>query len=318
MTGQLLLLLTLVLIYAVALSFVALGGMFSERSGVINIGLEGIMVVGGFSGIVTLNALMKANVNPFFCVVLTILVAIIAGMAYSLLLAVVTINFKADQTLAGTALNLASTALALILTKKINNGISTSLQFDNTYFVIKMGDFSTNVFFFIGIAVIVASYFVLYKTRFGLRLRSCGENPSASDSVGINVNKYRYAGVLISGALGGIGGIAYVIPTQSFWNSSSGVAGFGFLALAIMIFGQWKPIRISIISIIFSLFFSFSFVYSGIIEAATGITLTYANGVTSELFKMIPFIASLILLAFTSKKSRAPKAEGIPYDKTKR
>ncbi len=318
MAGQLLLLLTLVLIYAVALSFVALGGMFSERSGVINIGLEGIMVVGGFSGIVTLNALMKANVNPFFCVVLTILVAIIAGMAYSLLLAVVTINFKADQTLAGTALNLASTALALILTKKINNGISTSLQFDNTYFVIKMGDFSTNVFFFIGIAVIVASYFVLYKTRFGLRLRSCGENPSASDSVGINVNKYRYAGVLISGALGGIGGIAYVIPTQSFWNSSSGVAGFGFLALAIMIFGQWKPIRISIISIIFSLFFSFSFVYSGIIEAATGITLTYANGVTSELFKMIPFIASLILLAFTSKKSRAPKAEGIPYDKTKR
>ena len=318
MAGQLLLLLTLVLIYAVALSFVALGGMFSERSGVINIGLEGIMVVGGFSGIVTLNALMKANVNPFFCVVLTILVAIIAGMAYSLLLAVVTINFKADQTLAGTALNLASTALALILTKKINNGISTSLQFDNTYFVIKMGDFSTNVFFFIGIAVIVVSYFVLYKTRFGLRLRSCGENPSASDSVGINVNKYRYAGVLISGALGGIGGIAYVIPTQSFWNSSSGVAGFGFLALAIMIFGQWKPIRISIISIIFSLFFSFSFVYSGIIEAATGITLTYANGVTSELFKMIPFIASLILLAFTSKKSRAPKAEGIPYDKTKR
>lgn len=318
MTGQLLLLLTLVLIYAVALSFVALGGMFSERSGVINIGLEGIMVVGGFSGIVTLNALMKANCNPFFCVLLTILVAIIAGMAYSLLLAVVTINCKADQTLAGTALNLASTALALILTKKINNGISTSLQFDNTYFVIKMGDFSTNVFFFIGIIVIVASYFVLYKTRFGLRLRSCGENPSASDSVGINVNKYRYAGVLISGALGGIGGIAYVIPTQSFWNSSSGVSGFGFLALAIMIFGQWKPIRISIISILFSLFFSFSFVYSGIIEAATGITLTYANGVTSELFKMIPFIASLILLAFTSKKSRAPKAEGIPYDKTKR
>ncbi len=318
MSGQLLLLLTLVLIYAIALSFVALGGMFSERSGVINIGLEGIMVIGGFCGIVTLNALMNAGCNPFFCVLLTILVSIAAGMAYSLLLAVVTINFKADQTLAGTALNLASTALALILTKKLNNGISTSLQFDNTYFVIKMGDFSTNVFFFIGIAAIVASYFVLYKTRFGLRLRSCGENPSASDSVGINVNKYRYAGVLISGALGGIGGIAYVIPTQSFWNSSSGVSGFGFLALAIMIFGQWKPIRISIISILFSFFFSFSFVYSGIIEAMTGITLTYANGVTSELFKMIPFIASLILLAFTSKKSRAPKAEGIPYDKTKR
>ncbi len=318
MGAQLLLLLSLVLVYFIALSFVALGGMFSERSGVINIGLEGIMVIGGFAGILTLKFLMENNINPFLCVLLTILVSIASGMLYSLLLAVVTINFKADQTLAGTALNLFSTAIALIFTKELTNGVSTSINFSNEYFVYKIGDFDINIFLFLGIATIIISWIVLYKTRFGLRLRSCGENPSASDSVGINVKKYRYAGVLISGALGGIGGIAYIIPTQSFWNSVSGVSGFGFLALAIMIFGQWKPIRISIISIIFSLFFSLSFVYSGIFEAMFGITLTYQNGVTSELFRMLPFVASLILLIFTSKKSKAPKSEGIPYDKTKR
>ncbi len=318
MGAQLLLLLSLVLVYCIALSFVALGGMFSERSGVINIGLEGIMVIGGFAGVLVLKYLMQANVNPVLCVILTILTSIAAGMLYSLLLAVVTINFKADQTLAGTALNLFSTALALIFTKKLSGGVSTSINFSNEYFVYKIGDFDINIFLFIGIATIIASWIILYKTRFGLRLRSCGENPSASDSVGINVNKYRYAGVLISGALGGIGGIAYIIPTQSFWNSASGVSGFGFLALAIMIFGQWKPIRISVISIIFSLFFSLSFVYSGLFESMFGITLTYQNGVTSELFRMLPFVASLILLIFTSKNSRAPKSEGIPYDKTKR
>ena len=318
MSAQLLLLLSLILVYFIALSFVALGGMFSERSGVINIGLEGIMVVGGFCGILTLKALMSAGASAFICVLLTIIVAVLAGMLYSLLLAVVTINFKADQTLAGTALNLFSTAIALIVSKKLSGGISTSINFDNSYFVYKIGSFDINIFLFIGIIVIALSWLVLYKTRFGLRLRSCGENPAASDSVGINVNKYRYAGVLISGALGGIGGIAYIIPTQSFWNSSSGVSGFGFLALAIMIFGQWKPLRIALISIIFSLFFSMSFVYSGLFNAMFGITLTYQNGVTSELFRMLPFIASLILLCFTSKNSRAPKAEGIPYDKSKR
>ncbi len=317
MGAQLLLLLSLMLVYCIALSFVALGGMFSERSGVINIGLEGIMVVGGFCGIIALKYMMEANVNPFLCVVITILVSIAAGMLYSLLLAVVTINFKADQTLAGTALNLFSTAISLIVIKKLCGGV-TSINFSNEYFVYKIGNFDINIFFFIGIVVIALSWVILYKTRFGLRLRSCGENPSASDSVGINVTKYRYAGVLISGALGGIGGIAYIIPTQSFWNSSSGVAGFGFLALAIMIFGQWKPLKIAIISLIFSFFFSLSFVYSGIFEAMFGITLTYQNGVTSELFRMLPFIASLLLLIFTSKKSKAPKAEGIPYDKSSR
>lgn len=322
MAGQVLLLISYMLIFMVALMFVALGGMFSERSGVINIGLEGIMVVGGFAGLLTLRSLLDSSLPGFFIVVITILVSIAAGMLYSLLLAVVCINFKADQTLTGTALNLLATAVALIFTKRLTGGVSTSINYNSELFVytVKIGEnnFSFNIFLFIGIFVLILSWFILYKTRFGLRLRACGENPNAANSVGISVSKYRYAGVLISGALGGIGALAYILPTQSYWNSSNGVSGFGFLALAIMIFGQWKPIRISIISIVFSFFLSLSYVYSGIFEAMFGITLTAANGVTPELFRMLPFIASLILLAFTSKKSRAPKAEGIPFDKSTR
>lgn len=319
MADQFLLLLSYMLIFAAALSFVALGGMFSERSGIINIGLEGIMVIGGFCGLLTLNALAGAGVNPFLVVVITILVSIAAGMAYSLLLAVVAIQFGADQTLTGTALNLLATAISLIFAKRLSGGVSTSINFSNDYFVYDLGhSFSINLFLILAIIVLVIAIVVLYKTRFGLRLRSCGENPAAADSVGINVKKYRYAGVLISGALGGIGALAYILPTASFWNSSTGVAGFGFLALAIMIFGQWKPLRIGIISLLFSFFLSLSYVYSGIFEAIFGFTLTAQHGVTSELFRMLPFIASLILLAFTSKNSRAPKAEGIPYDKSRR
>lgn len=320
MAGQILVLLTYMLIFSIALMLVAFGGMFSERSGVINIGLEGIMVVGGFSALLVLSWLNKTSVPNFLVILISIVVAIAAGMLYSLLLAVVCINFKADQTLVGTALNLLSTSLALIITKKLSGGISTSINYNKDAFIIpiifKSGlTLNINIFLFIGLFILVLSIFVLYKTRFGLRLRSCGENPSAADSVGINVKKYRYAGVLISGALGGLGSLAYILPTQSFWNSASGVAGFGFLALAVMIFGQWKPLRIFIVALIFSFFMSLSYIYYDFFDALLDIKLTADKGVTKELFSMLPYIASLVLLAFTSKKSRAPKAEGIPYDK---
>ena len=298
MTGQLLLLLTYILIFAAALAFVALGGMFSERSGIINIGLEGIMVMSGFIGLITLVSLSKtlladSTFGKILIVVLTILAAILTGILYSGLLSV------------------------------LNGGSSDTINHNGSLFTwtIKFGEgksLSVNIFLLLAIITIIVSYFVLYKTRFGLRLRSCGENPNASVSVGINVKFYRYFGVGISGALGGLGALAYVIPTQQFWNASTGVAGFGFLALAIMIFGQWKPIRISIISLVFSVFLSISYIYNGLFEAIFGISLTAENGVTPELFKILPFIASLILLIFTSKKSRAPKAEGIPFDVSKR
>lgn len=312
------LLISYVLIFSVALMLVAFGGMFSERSGVINIGLEGTMVVSGFAALLVLSAMNKAGSNPALIVIVTILVAIIVGMIYSLLLAVACITLKADQTLVGTAMNLLSTALALIVTKNLTGGSSTSIQYNKDMFVFRLFGVEMNVFLLIGIVVLIAAIIVLYKLRFGLRLKACGENPSAADSVGINVTRYRYYGVLISGALAGIGALAYILPTQSFWNSASGVAGFGFLALAVMIFGQWKPARIAIIALFFSLFLSLSFIYNGIFNEIFGRYLTAADGVTSDLFKMIPYILSLLLLAFTSKNHHAPKAEGIPYDKEAR
>ena len=318
MIDQFLILFSYILIFSISLMLVAFGGMFSERSGVINIGLEGIMVVGGFSGLLVLKALNSTSIHPIFVVILTILTSIIVGMLYSCLLAVACIKFKADQTLVGTALNLLATSVALIFTKRLTGGAFTTINYDKSAFVYIFGNFNFNIFLFLGIIILVASIIVLYKLKFGLRLRACGENPSAADSVGINVNAYRYVGVLISGALGGLGALAYIIPTSSYWNSTVGVAGFGFLALAVMIFGQWKPLRIFIISIVFSLFMSLSYVYFSFFQVLFGIELTADKGVTPELFKMLPYIASLILLAFTSKNSRAPKAEGIPYDKTRR
>ncbi len=312
------LLISYVLIFSVALMLVAFGGMFSERSGVINIGLEGTMVVSGFAALLVLSAMNKAGANPALIVIVTILVAIIVGMIYSLLLAVACITLKADQTLVGTAMNLLSTALALIVTKNLTGGSSTSIQYNKDMFIFKLFGIEMNVFLIIGIIVLIAAIIVLYKLKFGLRLKACGENPSAADSVGINVTRYRYYGVLISGSLAGIGALAYILPTQSFWNSASGVAGFGFLALAVMIFGQWKPGRISIVAVFFSLFLSLSFIYNGIFNEIFGRYLTAADGVTSDLFKMIPYILSLLLLAFTSKNHHAPKAEGIPYDKEAR
>ena len=307
-----------VLIYSVALMLVAFGGMFAERSGVINIGLEGTMVVGGFVSLIVLGALIKANVHPVLIVILTIITAIVAGMIYSLLLAVACVTFKADQTLVGTAMNLLSTAVALIVTKQMTGGSSTSIQYNKDMFLFNINGFEINVFLIVGIVVLIAAIIVLYKLKFGLRLKACGENPHAADAVGINVAKYRYYGVLISGALAGVGALAYILPTQSFWNSASGVAGFGFLSLAVMIFGQWKPGRIALVALFFAFFMSFSYLYYGIFLQLFNIQLTADKGVTSELFKMIPYILSLLLLAFSSKNHHAPKAEGIPYDKETR
>ena len=146
--------------------------------------------------------------------------------------------------------------------------------------------------------------------RFGLRLRACGEHPQAADSVGINVYKMRYAGVLISGFLGGVGGLAYVIPSVQTWNFEVGVAGTGFLALAVMIFGQWKPFNIFGAAMFFAVFKSLA-------NIADSTFLAQLHW-SSNIYNMMPFVASMVILAFTSKNSMAPKAEGIPYDKGQR
>ena len=304
------LLLKYTLLYTVVLMLVALGGMFSERSGIINIALEGIMVIGGLIGVIAIQ-MMPAGASVAAIVAVSVLAAAIAGMLYAALLAFASINLNADQTIGGTALNMLATALAMVIAKKVNGSASAKLDYSNRAFVFDIGPLTVNVFLFIGIVILILSYVVLYKTRLGLRLRACGEHPQAADSVGVNVYKMRYLGVLISGVLGGIGGMAYIIPSVSSWNFEVGVSGAGFLALAVMIFGQWKPFRIFLAAVFFALFKSLA-------NIASSIPMLAQLGWTQNMYNMIPFIASMVILAFTSKKSRAPKAEGIPYDKGSR
>ena len=239
-------------LFASVLCLVALGGCFSEHSGIINLGLEGIMVMGALGGALTMSS-MDPSTPAIIIVVATICVAIIVGMLYSSLLAFASIHFKADQTLVGTALNLLATAAATVYVRAMNtkinpDNVSTTVQYigQKKAFIVNLGGFEFNWFMLIAVIALIVSYVVLYKTRFGLRLQACGENPQAADSVGINVYKMRWAGVLISGLLGGLGGICYITAGVSEWKFDVGVAGFGFLALAVMIFGQWKPTRIGL------------------------------------------------------------------------
>ena len=238
------LLLKYTLMYMMVLMLVALGGMFSERSGIINIALEGIMVIGGLVGVL-MTRMLPADMPAWAMVTLSILGSAFSGAIYAALLAFASVNLKADQTIGGTALNLLATALALVAAKRFNGSQSGKVDFDNSAFSFQIGGLTLNVFFFIGIVILIAAYVVLYRTRFGLRLSACGEHPQAADSVGINVYKMRWCGVLISGVLGGVGGFAYIVPSVSSWNFEVGVAGMGFLALAVMIFGQWKPLQIA-------------------------------------------------------------------------
>ena len=309
-----LLLIQYTLMFASVLMLVALGGCFSEHSGVINIGLEGIMVMGALGGALMMRTL-SADTPAVVLLVLVILAAVLVGAVYSLLLAVAAIHFKADQTLAGTALNLLGTAAATVIVKALNSSVdsgnvSATVQYieQKKAFLVNLGGFEFSWFMLLAVLVLIGSYVLLYKTRFGLRLMACGEHPQAADSVGINVYKMRYAGVLISGVLGGLGGIVYITTGVSEWKFENGVAGFGFLALAVMIFGQWKPTRIALAALLFGLFRALSNVY-------TGFDLLRNLPVPSAIYNMLPYIVSLIVLAFTSGKSRAPKAEGIPYDK---
>ena len=312
-----LLLLQYTLIFASVLLLVALGGCFSEHSGVINIGLEGIMVMGALGGALMMKFL-PAGTSAFLVVLLTVLASILLGLIYSLLLAVAAVNFKADQTLVGTAMNLLGTAAATVFVKAMNtaadpDNVSSTIQYLNgrKAFLVDIGGFEFNWCMLLAVIALVIAYVVLYKTRFGLRLCACGEHPQAADSVGINVYRMRYAGVLISGVLGGLGGIVYIIAGVSEWKFENGVAGFGFLALAVMIFGQWKPTRIALAALLFGFFRALGNVYSGF-DLLSNLNLP------SSVYNMLPYVISLVVLAFTSQKSRAPKAEGIPYDKGQR
>ena len=308
------------LLYASVLILVALGGCFSEHSGVINLGLEGIMVIGALGGALTMSVIAESfpNASALMIVLSVIVISILFGVVYAALLAVACVNFNGDQTIVGTALNSLGTAAATVIVKAINtaanpDNVSSVVKYiqPKKAFLFHVGGMELNWFMVVTVIALLCAYVTLYKTKFGLRLMACGEHPQAADSVGINVYKMRWAGVLISGALGGLGGIVYITAGVSEWKFEYGVAGFGFLALAVMIFGQWKPQRIAVAALLFGLFRALSNVY-------TGFDFMVALNLPSGVYNMMPYVISLIVLALTSKNSKAPKAEGIPYDKGQR
>ena len=306
--------------FSIPLLIVALGAMFSERSGVVNIALEGIMVIGAFFSVLFLNSMEKLMSGQLL-LLLAIFISMTAGALFSLLHAYAAINLRSDQTISGTALNMVSTALAIYIARSVQANHVQQVAFTNTFrlrSVPLLGRIpilgpmlfqNTYITTFLGFLILGVSAFVLYRTKFGLRLRSCGEHPQAADSVGINVYRIRYAGVAISGAMAGLGGLVFVIPTSVVFNAT--VAGYGFLALAVLIFGQWKPLRIFLAALFFGLMKTVASAYSGI-------PLLKGLGIDSDIYKMIPYIATLIVLAFTSRRSQAPKAAGVPYDRGKR
>jgi simple sugar transport system permease protein len=309
--------------FSIPLLIVALGGMFSERSGVVNIALEGIMILGAFAGVLFIN-LVQASVPAVggqLLILTASVVAALAGLLVSLLHAYAAVNMKADQVISGTAINMLAPAFAIYMARMIQTNHIQQISFVNDFrfdsvpllgsipFIGPLLFQNTYLTTFIGFAIMALSWLTLYKTRFGLRLRACGEHPQAADSVGVNVYKMRYAGVMLSGALAGFGGLVFVIPTSSNFNAT--VSGYGFLALAVLIFGQWKPGRVLIAAFFFGLMKTISSSYSGI-DFLRGIPIP------SDIYKMIPYIATLIVLSFTSMKSQAPRAAGAPYDQGKR
>lgn len=300
--------------FFVPLLIVALGAMYSERSGVTNIGLEGIMIIGAFCGVFVIR--FGENIIPGqFLFLAAILAAGVAGLLYSVFHAWASIRLQADQIISGTALNLFAPAFCMFLARNLFG--NKQIQFADPFYIDKIPFLSDipvigpalfskcYLSTFIGIAILPVLAWLLMKTPFGLRLRSCGENPEAAAGAGISVSKMRYTGVLMSGLLGGMGGIIFVVPTSTNFNST--VAGYGFLALSVLILGQWKPLGIFFASLFFGILKAVSSAYSGIPFLAD-------LNIPSEIYKIVPYALTLVVLAASSKRSAAPKAVGKPYD----
>lgn len=301
--------------YTMPLLMGALGGLYSERSGVTNLCIEGLMLFGCFASAATI---VKLQTIPGFSFNLAIVIGIVVAMLASTLLAalhaIASINLKADQTISGTAINMLSSALSLFLAQTITGSgnitvvravIRSDVPILSKIPVIGPLFFSETYWTtWICIAVWVISYFLLYKTSFGLRLRACGEHPSAVASAGVNVHKMRYIGVLTSGFLSGLGGACILVTYAGEYNAGSGINGLGFLAIAALIFGQWKPLGILGSTAFFGLCMTI---------ANIGRILPAFSGIPMAVLGAFPYIATLIALVFSSKKSAAPLASGQPF-----
>jgi ABC-type uncharacterized transport system permease subunit len=303
--------------FAAPLIFTALGGVFSERSGVVNIGLEGLMVIGAFTGVVfnLTFADQFGELTPW----LALLAAMIIGALFSLLHAVASISFRADQVVSGVAINFLAIGLSLFLVKKMyGKGQTDQIQvgFDKIDIPV-LSDipiigplFFENGYIPSYIAIVLAFvvWYVIYKTPFGLRLRSVGEHPMAADTMGINVARMRYIAVMLSGALGGVGGAVYAtIISRDFSHAT--ISGHGFMALAAMIFGKWHPLGAMGAALFFGFAQSLSIV---------GQTIPFLKEVPTVYLLIAPYVLTILALTGFIGRADAPKALGTPYIKGKR
>ncbi len=297
--------------YTIPLLITALGGLFSERSGVINIGLEGLMVIGYFCTAITVRYL-EPVMPPGTAVPIGLLAGFVGGMIFSLLHALASINLNANQVISGTAINMMAGALTVYLARTITGSgnilIRTGL-FRRTVPVLSQIPIIGRLFFtqvysstWLVLAILLISWFLLYKTAFGLRLRSCGEHPGAAASAGINVYLMRYLGVMISGAYAGLGGGIIMVTYSGEFGGT--VAGLGFLALASLIFGQWKPFGV----LGATFFFGFAITIANVSQVIPEFAV-----IPPLILRVFPYVVTLLALVVFSKSSQAPKAIGQPY-----
>lgn len=319
---SLILILQNTLLYAAPLLIVALGGCFAERSGIINLALEGCMIFGAFIGAIFVYIFQKNGTfadAQILMFIIALLISGIAGAIFSLLLSFASVSLKANQTIAGTAINLLAPALVLTICLVIVNQEKLVMPVMPRYFLSLNNPTGTILDVFID-RVYISTYLIillfagaslwLYKSKIGTHMRACGEHPQAADSVGINVFKMRYLGTTISGFLAGIGGYAYIATTAS-GTAEATIGGMGFLALAIMIFGNWNPLGIAMGALLFGFL-------KCIGPLAGTVPFLKAINLPIYFYNILPYAIVIIVLIIFRSKSGCPKAEGIPYDKGQR
>ena len=301
--------------YTIPLLITSLGGLLCERSGVVNIGLEGLMIIGSFA-----SALAIFRLYPIVgdaAVWIGLLIAALAGAAFSLLHAFASISLNANQVISGTAINMMAGALTLYFARYItgsgNIHILSGLQRFNIPVLSKIPILG-KLFFtqtytttWLVLLLLLGSWLLINRTPFGLRLRACGEHPHAADAAGVNVKLIRYIGVMFSGAFAGLGGAIILVTYSGEFNGS--VAGLGFLALAALIFGQWKPLGI----LGATFFFGFASTMANVSQVVPALTQ-----IPGLILKAFPYVVTLLALVFFSKSSRAPRAAGEPFEQGKR
>ncbi len=300
--------------YTIPLLMGALGGLYSERSGVTNLCIEGLMLFGCFSAAAIIVKLQAIGVNYTVAIIIGLLGAMFFSALLSFFHALASIKFKADQTISGTAINMVSTALSLFLAQTITgSGNITVVRSIIRYNIPILSKipligplFFSQTYWTTWLCLLIwlLSWMLLYKTSFGLRLRASGEHPSAVASAGVSVHKMRYIGVLTSGILSGLGGAVILVTYAGEYNSSSGINGLGFLAIAALIFGQWKPLGILGSTAFFGLCMTL---------ANMGRVIPGLDTIPTGILGAFPYIATLVALIFSSKKSSAPAASGIPF-----